>query len=59
MWVVGTYVRTMDSIPPPAPARAWATLSFCGITGLEAILFFFFSLSLLGVSSVPEDLIGR
>lgn len=58
MRVVGTYVRTMDSIPPPAPARAWATLSFCGITGLEAILFFF-SLSLLGVSSVPEDLIGR
>ena len=23
-----TYVRTMDRMPPPAPARAWATLSF-------------------------------
>ena len=22
------YVRTMDRMPPPAPARAWATLSF-------------------------------
>jgi hypothetical protein len=29
------YVRAMDSTPPPAPARAWATLSFCGSTGLE------------------------
>lgn len=25
----------MDSTPPPAPASAWATLSFCGSTGLE------------------------
>lgn len=30
------YVRTMDRIPPPAPARAWATLSFWGITGFDA-----------------------
>lgn len=33
---MGTYVRTMDKMPPPAPARAWATLSFWGITGLDA-----------------------
>ena len=29
-------MRTMDRMPPPAPARAWATLSFWGITGLDA-----------------------
>ena len=25
----------MDRMPPPAPARAWATLSFWGMTGLD------------------------
>ena len=30
-----TYVNTIDRIPPPAPARAWATLSFWGRTGLD------------------------
>ena len=30
-----SYVRAMDSRPPPAPARAWATLSLC----CAAVLF--------------------
>ncbi len=25
-------------MPPPAPARAWATLSFCGMGVLEAMM---------------------
>lgn len=33
---VEAYVKTMDRMPPPAPARAWATLSFGGITGFDA-----------------------
>ena len=36
--VGATNVRTIDMIPPPAPASAWATLSFCGMTGLEAMV---------------------
>lgn len=31
------YVRTMDRMPPPAPARAWATLSFWGMGVLAAM----------------------
>ena len=27
--VMRGYVRAMESRPPPAPARAWATLSLC------------------------------
>ena len=26
---MGIYVRVMERRPPPAPARAWATLSVC------------------------------
>lgn len=29
------HVKAMDRMPPPAPARAWATLSFWGMTGLD------------------------
>ena len=31
LWVEGRewYVRLMERRPPPAPARAWATLSVC------------------------------
>lgn len=36
----GTYVKIMERTPPPAPARACATLSFCGMTGFEAMASF-------------------
>lgn len=29
------HVKAMERMPPPAPARAWATLSFWGMTGLD------------------------
>lgn len=33
------HVKAMDRMPPPAPARAWATLSFWGTTGLDCDMF--------------------
>lgn len=33
-----SYVKIMDKMPPPAPARACATLSFWGIGDLEAMV---------------------
>lgn len=40
MWEghVRAYVKAMDSSPPPAPARACATLSLCWATALEGAL---------------------
>jgi hypothetical protein len=32
-----TYVRAMESRPPPAPASAWATLSLCWAAGLVGV----------------------
>jgi hypothetical protein len=33
-----SYVKIMDKMPPPAPARACATLSFWGIGDLEVMV---------------------